>query len=59
MSDLILVKTVITRQEAEIIKGFLLAQEIWSFSTTDDRGGASPYPFSPTPTGVQIFCKTN
>jgi hypothetical protein len=54
---MISIKTVQTRLEAEVVKGFLETHGITVFITADDKGGASPFPLAPTVTGVHIFVK--
>lgn len=55
MKNLLVVKIFTTRMEAQIAKGFLDAQDIDSFVTADDEGGAYPFPMSPSSTGVKLY----
>jgi hypothetical protein len=57
MHDPVVVKLFTTRLEADIAKSFLEANDIMAFVTADDRGGATPFPMQPTPTGVKLLVK--
>lgn len=55
MDDLVCVKIVNSRVEAEIAKGFLESNGISATIFTDDAGGAYPYPFQPNIEGVRLM----
>lgn len=53
MTKLVVAKTFNTRQEAEVAKSFLEANEIKALITADDAGGM--YPFQLSSTGVKLL----
>lgn len=55
--NFVCVLTCNTRLDATIAKSVLDANKIQSFISADDKGGASPFPLSPTPTGVKLMVK--
>jgi hypothetical protein len=55
MPDLVCLKTFTTRSEAEIAAGLLASHGIKSAVTSDDEGGASPFPFRVSATGVKLL----
>lgn len=57
MKDLVVVQTFNTRPEAEVVKGFLEANDIFAVIVADDEGGMAPFPLQPTAKGVQVLVK--
>lgn len=55
MANLVNVKTFNTRLEAEVAKSFLKSKNIQAFVLGDDAGGAYPFPFKPSNTGVKLL----
>jgi hypothetical protein len=59
MKDFVLLKTYVTRLDAAVHKTKLDANNIKSMIVGDDEGGMAPFPFQPTPNGVQLFVSKN
>lgn len=55
MNKLVVIKTFTTRLEAQIAKSYLESNNIKAFVTADDEGGMSPFPMTPTTSGVKLF----
>lgn len=55
MDNLVVIKTFVTRIEAEIVRGLLETHGIKAIVTADDEGGLYPYPSAPSTTWVKLL----